>query len=196
MQPGVRRTPGKPFQDDSDQGRTPTGFRPSSPELDGTALRFALRKMRRVAFVPRVLRTLGCMTEGRWPSISHHTRPPHRAYPAATCSGLSATIMPVSPHPDLGGDLTKLVIGVAMTVHRTLGPGLDEADYERALHLELLDLGIEHECQAPPAAHLQRRDARLWHGPLHRKLANRVIFRQRKPSAQEITWRFRLPSAT
>ncbi len=38
------------------------------PLMDGTALRFALRKMRRVAFVPRVLRTLGCMKEGRWPS--------------------------------------------------------------------------------------------------------------------------------
>jgi GxxExxY protein len=36
-----------------------------------------------------------------------------------------------------------------MEVHRELGPGLDEADYERALHLELLALGIEHECQVP-----------------------------------------------
>ncbi len=57
--------------------------------------------------------------------------------------------MPASPHPDLGGDLTKLVIGAAMTIHRTLGPGLDEADYERALHLELVAQGIEHGCQVP-----------------------------------------------
>ena len=54
-----------------------------------------------------------------------------------------------SKHPDLGGDLTKRVIGAAITVHRAFGPGLDEVDYERALHLELLDLGVEHECQVP-----------------------------------------------
>lgn len=57
--------------------------------------------------------------------------------------------MPTSPHPDLGGDLTKLVIGAAIAVHRSLGPGLDEADYERALHLELAALDMEHECQVP-----------------------------------------------
>ena len=34
-------------------------------------------------------------------------------------------------------------------MHREFGPGLDEADYERALHLELLAMGIEHECQVP-----------------------------------------------
>tara|TARA_R110002049_G_scaffold66551_2_gene173782 strand:- start:95 stop:934 length:840 start_codon:yes stop_codon:yes gene_type:complete len=54
-----------------------------------------------------------------------------------------------SKHPDLGGDLTKRVIGAAITVHRAFGPGLDEADYEQALHLELLDLGVEHKCQVP-----------------------------------------------
>lgn len=52
-------------------------------------------------------------------------------------------------HEDLGSDLTKQVIGAAIAVHREFGPGLDEADYERALHLELLAMGIEHECQAP-----------------------------------------------
>lgn len=57
--------------------------------------------------------------------------------------------MPASFHPDLGGDLTKLAIGAAIAVHRTLGPGLNEADYEEALHLELEALGIEHEYQVP-----------------------------------------------
>lgn len=52
-------------------------------------------------------------------------------------------------HEDLGDKLTGAVIGAAMSVHREFGPGLDEADYERALHLELLALGIEHECQVP-----------------------------------------------
>ena len=55
--------------------------------------------------------------------------------------------MPVSSHSDLGGDLTRVVIGAAIAVHRALGPGFDEADYERALHLELVALGVEHECQ-------------------------------------------------
>lgn len=54
-----------------------------------------------------------------------------------------------SKFPDLGGDLTQRVIGAAITVHRHLGPGLEEADYERALQLELQELGIEHACQVP-----------------------------------------------
>lgn len=57
--------------------------------------------------------------------------------------------MPASQHPDLGGDLTKVAIGAAIAVHRALGPGLDEADYERALHLELQALGVDHEYQVP-----------------------------------------------
>ncbi len=54
-----------------------------------------------------------------------------------------------SKFPDLGGDLTKTIIGAAMAVHRSFGPGLDEADYEQALHIELTAMGIEHECQVP-----------------------------------------------
>ena len=50
---------------------------------------------------------------------------------------------------NLGSDLTGQVIGSAIAVHREFGPGLDEADYERALHLELLAMGIEHVCQVP-----------------------------------------------
>ncbi|MFN0079853.1 MAG: GxxExxY protein [Prosthecobacter sp.] len=52
-------------------------------------------------------------------------------------------------HPDLGKDLSGRVIGAAIEVHRKFGPGLDEADYERALSLELHALGIAHECQVP-----------------------------------------------
>jgi GxxExxY protein len=52
-------------------------------------------------------------------------------------------------HDDLGSELTKQVIAAAIAVHREFGSGLDEADYERALHLELLAMGIEHQCQVP-----------------------------------------------
>ncbi len=34
------------------------------------------------------------------------------------------------------GDLTEKIIGAAMAVHRTLGPGLDEKIYENALCIE------------------------------------------------------------
>lgn len=39
------------------------------------------------------------------------------------------------------------IIGAAMEVHRTLGCGLLEAVYSEALHLELLDRGIENETE-------------------------------------------------
>jgi len=55
--------------------------------------------------------------------------------------------MKQTKHPDLGKDLTGRVIGAAMTVHRQLGPGLNEADYETALSRELYALGIDHACQ-------------------------------------------------
>lgn len=54
-----------------------------------------------------------------------------------------------SAHENLGSDLTGKVIAASIAVHREFGPGLDEADYERALHLELLTMGIEHSCQVP-----------------------------------------------
>jgi GxxExxY protein len=57
--------------------------------------------------------------------------------------------MSTSAHPDLGGDLSRLAIGAAIAVHRALGPGLEEADYERTLHLELQALGVDHEFQVP-----------------------------------------------
>jgi len=41
--------------------------------------------------------------------------------------------------------LDEKLVGMS-SVHREFGPGLDKADYERALHLELLAMDIEHEC--------------------------------------------------
>lgn len=39
------------------------------------------------------------------------------------------------------------IIGAAMEVHSELSWGLLEAVYQEALHLELLNLGIENECE-------------------------------------------------
>ncbi len=44
-------------------------------------------------------------------------------------------------------DLVYEIIGAAMEVHRTLGPGLLEAVYSEAMHLELLDSGVENELE-------------------------------------------------
>jgi GxxExxY protein len=44
-------------------------------------------------------------------------------------------------------DLAGQIIGAAITVHRTLGPGFLEAVYEKALSIELDALGIPHESQ-------------------------------------------------
>jgi GxxExxY protein len=44
-------------------------------------------------------------------------------------------------------ELTRIVIGSAMEVHRTLGPGLLESVYERCLSYELTAAGIRHETQ-------------------------------------------------
>ena len=46
-------------------------------------------------------------------------------------------------------DLTGTVIGCAMKVHRTLGPGYLEAVYERALAHELRKAGLGVACQVP-----------------------------------------------
>jgi GxxExxY protein len=46
-------------------------------------------------------------------------------------------------------ELSYGVIGAAIAVHRDLGPGLEEPDYEAALSAELAAEGIQHVCQQP-----------------------------------------------
>lgn len=46
-------------------------------------------------------------------------------------------------------DLTEKIIGCAMRVHSTLGPGYLESVYENALAHELRRSGIRLECQKP-----------------------------------------------
>src|SRR5712692_8108866 len=48
-----------------------------------------------------------------------------------------------------GGDLSERVIGLAIEVHRHLGPGLLESSYEQCLCFELKSSGIEHRRQVP-----------------------------------------------
>jgi GxxExxY protein len=55
----------------------------------------------------------------------------------------------MSPDPlkERANELSKLIIGAAIEVHRALGPGLLEATYEACLCRELELLGIPHEQQ-------------------------------------------------
>lgn len=46
-------------------------------------------------------------------------------------------------------ELTHRVIGMAMEIHRELGPGFVESIYHRALELELASAGLEFESEAP-----------------------------------------------
>jgi GxxExxY protein len=46
-------------------------------------------------------------------------------------------------------DLTERVIGLAIEVHRHLGPGLLESAYEECLSCELRQAGVEHRRQVP-----------------------------------------------
>lgn len=45
--------------------------------------------------------------------------------------------------------LTEMIIGCAMKVHRTLGPGFLESVYENAFAHEMRKAGLRVECQAP-----------------------------------------------
>ena len=45
------------------------------------------------------------------------------------------------------GDLTQSIIGCAMRVHRTLGPGFLESAYQNALAHELRKNGLTVECE-------------------------------------------------
>jgi GxxExxY protein len=46
---------------------------------------------------------------------------------------------------DLDRNLTEVIIGCAMRVHRTLGPGLLESAYKACLYYELLKAGLSVE---------------------------------------------------
>jgi GxxExxY protein len=50
---------------------------------------------------------------------------------------------------DQDDQLTGTVIGAAISVHRALGPGVDEPAYEEGLSVELTDLALAHERQKP-----------------------------------------------
>ena len=54
---------------------------------------------------------------------------------------------------DKANELSKLVIGAAIEVHRHLGPGLLESTYEACLCRELELRGIAFECQVPLPVH-------------------------------------------
>lgn len=54
---------------------------------------------------------------------------------------------PVPPIPQDVEDMGYRVIGVAITVHRMLGPGFKERIYERAFCLELEEQGLRYECE-------------------------------------------------
>jgi GxxExxY protein len=43
--------------------------------------------------------------------------------------------------------LNERIIGCAIEVHRTLGPGLLESAYERAMCVELEDAGLSYQCE-------------------------------------------------
>jgi len=48
-----------------------------------------------------------------------------------------------------GRDISERVIGLAIGVHRALGPGLLESAYEKCLCWELEQSGIAYACQVP-----------------------------------------------
>ena len=45
--------------------------------------------------------------------------------------------------------ITEKIIGCAIRVHSTLGPGLSESIYEKCLAIELASAGVQFQCQAP-----------------------------------------------
>lgn len=46
-------------------------------------------------------------------------------------------------------ELTKAIIGMAMEIHRTMGPGFNESVYHRCLEVELAAAGINFESRVP-----------------------------------------------
>lgn len=54
-------------------------------------------------------------------------------------------------------DLTRQIIGAAIAVQKSLGPGLDEKLYENALSIELAHLGISFSQQPEFPVHYRER---------------------------------------
>jgi len=46
-------------------------------------------------------------------------------------------------------ELSYKIIGVALELHKTLGPGLLESVYEAALAYDLMETGLYVQCQVP-----------------------------------------------
>jgi GxxExxY protein len=55
-------------------------------------------------------------------------------------------------------ELTSKVIGVAIEVHKELGPGLFESVYEKCVIIALEDAGLRVECQVPVKVHFRGHD--------------------------------------
>src|SRR5688572_20670121 len=70
---------------------------------------------------------------------------------SAKTSGQSEEILhnPVNPVSKTNDDLTGRVIGLAMKVHRTLGPGFLESVYQKALLYELAKASFKVESDKP-----------------------------------------------
>lgn len=56
----------------------------------------------------------------------------------------------------INDELTGLVIGCAMRVHRELGPGFLESVYQNALCVELTHEGIAHSTEEPIAVYYRK----------------------------------------
>jgi len=46
-------------------------------------------------------------------------------------------------------EITEKIIGCAITIHKTLGPGLLESIYESAMCIELKEVNLHYECKKP-----------------------------------------------
>jgi len=66
-----------------------------------------------------------------------------------------------------GNDLTYRIIGAAMTVHNQIGAGYKEEVYEKALEVELNNLGIAVERQFPVPVEYQGEQVALFYLDLY-----------------------------